>query len=129
MKKLILALALLVPICAFAQTTAPPTAIEVVTTFGGGSLFKNPQVSEVVTQRIGILHDLAGIKGTYLDWRVFGGFNASLSNAPAAGMTLAAYFKLAKELTLGLGPVWEITQQNKPSYGLYVGLSWNFPSK
>lgn len=120
---LILALSALV-IGAYAQVVSPPTSIETVTTFSGWSL-KSPNLSGVVTQRIGILHDILGVKGTYLDWRAFGGWNISQHNVPAAGFTLAGYFQVAKEVTLGLGPVFEISQQNRPTYGVFVGLQFN----
>ena len=115
-------------VCAFGQAISPPTAVETVTTFSAASL-KNPNISEVVTQRVGILHDILGIKGSYLDWRVFGGWDISAHNAPGAGTLVAGYVQVAKEVTLGIGPVFEFVQQNKPTWGIYVGLRFTFPSK
>ena len=111
----------------FGQAVTPPTSIETVTTFDAS--IKRPVVSQVVTQRVGILHDLLGMKGTYLDWRVFGGFDLTDHNVPAGGMAFAVYFQVAKEVTLGIGPVVEFAQKQNTMVGAYVGLQFNFGGK
>lgn len=125
MKKIIMILAATSCVAlACAQSVTPATSVDTVST---GS-FKHPVISEVLSQRILVFTDIAGIKGTYIDWRGFGGFAVTLHNAPAAGTELIGYVTAAKQLTLGLGPVGEMIQQGKTIWGLAINARFT-PSK
>ena len=123
---IVLLLAFLASLAA-AQTTAAPTAatsIETVTTFDFShkNWIKNGIVSEVVTQRIVLLHNIFGLKGTYLDARGFGGFDLTQHTIPAGGLTLIGNVMIAKEASIGIGPVGLIAQGKPISWGIYIGL-------
>jgi len=116
MKSILIAAIAALAVVASAQSIGPGTKIDTITTFSGS--IKKAQISEVVSQRIYLAQDIFGLKGTYLDFRGFGGFDFTAHNAPGAGAEAVGYFNAAKGLQIGIGPVGEFVQQNKATWGV-----------
>jgi hypothetical protein len=115
----------LVPICAALISTAnsqtPPTTVTSLVSIHGGS------VSQVVTHRIGIAHDLFR-KGFDIEIRGFGGLRLSDHNALTSGIILTPVrpFKIAREVDLTIGPYLAATSGKKFDAGVFVGVTFNF---
>ncbi len=104
-----------------AQTT-PPTTITSLVSFKGGA------VSQVISHRIGVAHEVFGLK-LDIDIRGFGGLNLTNGNALTSGIILAPVkpFRISREINLTVGPYIARTGgSNGFDVGVFAGLTFAF---
>jgi len=82
-------------------------------------------VSQVLSQRVGTLHDFFGRHGLDVDVNVFGGFSFTAEGL-TGGVSLTKRFNVSRELAADVGLYGQAIENKKLDFGIFIGASLRF---